>query len=188
MGIFVNGHNDAFVSYAHDDNTSANKIVDHFCMHLTSLLRVEARRQGHNGGSDVRIFQDVTGLARNGRVSNELRKEVLRSEFLVIFVGQSYPSSYWCGQELKAFAEKFGNDRSAAIERTFIAVIEPEAMVPGWSDFLESPDPAITRDFFDKDTGETFEHIVVFRGKGEVGPLFHREVKEIAKAIVERAS
>ena len=128
MGLVDHQCHDAFLSYAHDDNVINDDAVHQFLKYFRLKYTAEIGRRLGRPGVEADVFMDRDGLPANGDLDEELTKAIRGSVFLVIFVGRWYPDSEWCGRELAVFAEQFGTDRQAALERTFIVVLEKDAL------------------------------------------------------------
>ncbi len=88
---------------------------------------------------------------------------------------------------LATFSEQFKGDRESALERTFIVVLEKQALTMNWGETLETPRRPILRHFFDDQTGKPFP--VALEGKGGVAlpsPRFSREVRRIVETMADR--
>jgi TIR domain len=187
LGIISTDLLDAFISYAHDDNVLHDDAVHMFHRYLKPNLEAALRQRGSFKG-DADIFLDVRGLPANGSLTVELEEAITRTTFLVIVIGKSYPRSEWCGQELAKFANRFPGARAAALERTFIIVLDRSAERASWGHFLEKPERPIFIRFYDEQTGTHIPPILEdLNGQAVPGPRFLRGVRKVAETMAERA-
>jgi hypothetical protein len=133
------------------------------------------------------IFIDKDGLPANGELSQELAKAINDSAFLFIFIGLSYPRSEWCGKELKVFSERFKGDRSRALERTFLIVLERQAVGAKWGEYLEQPSRPIYESFFSEHDGKLIHPIIEDEGQAKPKPNFTKRLRHVTETMVARA-
>jgi hypothetical protein len=189
MGLVGTHRYDVFLSYARDDNVLNDDVVGLFRTHLKRKLEAEIRtRTRGDGQNEATIFMDRVGLPANGDLSDELMRAVEDSLFLVIFVGRRYPDSQWCGTELAAFSRQFGDDTESALQRTFIVVLEKEALARNWGDHLDSPHRPIYEEFFDEPTGRLLPALLEDRdGRAVLSPRFSGRLRRIVETMADRA-
>ena len=148
MGLIKPEHHDAFISYASRDNAAYGELVRGVRDDLAR--KFTARFAGASPNAVAEFFIDQTGMPANGLPSEDLRKEVIAAEYLVIFMSDRYLESEFCGKELDWFRERFGGDRSAALKRTFIIVLERRSKTRNWKSFLEDPERPKYVELFDE--------------------------------------
>jgi len=187
VGIISVDQHDAFISYARDDNLLCDDAVRQFRTSLKTRFEAEMRRR-LTTSREADIFMDWLGLPSNGSLPFELEKAVESSMFLFVFIGRSYPKSTWCSQELDAFIRKFHGSRHAALERTFVIVLEKGALYQKWGDALENPERPIYEEFFDDITGATIPFVLESPdGQACYSPRFTRRLKKIVETMADRA-
>lgn len=139
MGIVHPDWHDAFISYAHSDNVLHDDLVGHFRHELTRKLQAELKeRMRLSVQREVDLFMDRDGLPANGDLTDELRRAITQSLFLVVFIGKWYPESDWCGRELVQFLRRFDSARARALENTFVIVLDKEAEKKPWGSSRDS--------------------------------------------------
>lgn len=155
MGLIRHDKRDVFISYARDDNVFWDEAVLDFQKSLKKKLEAEVRDHFDlSSSNDADIFVDSSGLPTNGSLSEELKNAVTSSCFLLIFIGRAYPRSDWCGQELGHFINQFQGDRTRALERTFLLVLDKRALKSAWGAFLDHPERPIFEPLYDDSTGK----------------------------------
>jgi hypothetical protein len=190
VGIVLLNKFDASFSYAHDDNVASDDAVPQFRLLLKKKFEAEMRRRFPIGqGAQAEIFMDRHGLPSNGDLSQELEKAIQASLFLFIFIGDSYPRSDWCGQELKFFMQNFDGNRVKTLERTFLVVLERSAIGQKWNPALDEPNRPIFQEFFDDATGKVIPFILEGPdGQAYPSPRVTRRLRGIVETMADRAS
>ena len=129
MGMFdIQGvEYDLFISYAGADNKLYPQYIEHFRDDLADKL------SSHPDLKDLRerkpnIFFDTRSLKITGDIEQNLQKAITTSMFLVLMVTRNYLDSDWCFKELDYFRARFNYKREEAFERTFILVLEQQAL------------------------------------------------------------
>lgn len=181
---------DAAISYARDDDVLHNGVVSDLRDLLLQRIPACIRRRFPTAPADgdAEIFMDKSGLPANGDLTQELRAAVRQSLFLIVVVGCSYPRSRWCGMELEAFTEQFAGVREEALQRTFVLVLEREALRASWGGYLDKPERPIYTPLFDRDTGQM---IPVLLPRADFvlrfNKLFTDRVMDLIETMLDRA-
>jgi hypothetical protein len=184
MGLIKPEHHDAFISYASRDNGAYGELVRGVRDDLAK--KFTARFAGGSPNVVAEFFIDQTGMPANGLPSEELRKEVTAAEYLVIFMSDRYLQSEFCGKELDWFKERFGDDRSAALKRTFIIVLERRSLTRDWKSFLETPERPKFVELFDEEGEPLKRHLQAPGHKAVLNPVYEVKLDWIVKTMIER--
>jgi len=189
MGIVDPKRYDSFLSYAHDDNVEHGDAVSLFRSYLKPRFTIEVgRRLNRPRQVEAEIFMDRSGMPANGDLRDELVKAVQRSFFLVIFIGRWYPESDWCGQELDVFTRQFRGNRTEALKRTFVLVLERRAVSKEWGDYLEIPERPICEEFYDDQRGDIIPFVLEDPdGRAVPSPRFLRRLSRVVGTMADRA-
>lgn len=188
MGLLLLNQHDAFLSYARDDDVLNDQAVTQFKPLLKKRFEAEMRRRlDLPDDLQADIFMDREGLPSNGDLSHELTNVIESTIFLFIFVGSSYPRSTWCGRELQHFMQKFNGDRQAALDRTFIIVLERQAMSAKWGHHLEQPTRPLYEEFFDDVTGRVIPFVLDEDGRAVQSPRFTARLRRVVDTMANRA-
>ena len=118
---------DVFISYATADNALYRGYIDNFRADLRDKLKSHPLLSDLRG-REPEIFIDTESLARTGSIIQALEQAIDRTHFLVLMVSRNYLSSPWCFKELQFFRNRFGGKRDEAFKRTFILVLERDAL------------------------------------------------------------
>jgi hypothetical protein len=184
MGLIKPEHHDAFISYASRDNVAYGELVRGVRDDLAK--KFTARFAGGSPNAVAEFFIDQTGMPANGLPSEELRKEVTAAEYLVIFMSDRYLQSEFCGKELDWLKERFGDDRSAALKRTFIIVLERRSLTRDWKSFLEKPERPKFVELFDEEGEPLKRHLQGPGYKAVLNPVYEVKLDLIVKTMIER--
>jgi hypothetical protein len=184
---------DAFFSYARDDDKTYTGYIQKFREDIHKKLSGMMRQredelcQYFDCNTDPVFFIDQQGLPLNGDFGVELRKAVEASSFLFIFIGMRYPQSEWCGEELKCFVKALGDDRPAALKRTFVIVLESDAEKKDWGDFLEKPERPQFVAFYNSQ-GRPIPRFLEHDGEVAVrNPRYDNRLIDICETLLDRA-
>ena len=181
MGLIKPKHRDAFISYASRDNAAYGELVRGVRDDLAK--KFAARFASPSPTAVAEFFIDETGMPANGLPSEDLRKEVVAAEYLVIFMSDRYLESEFCGKELDWFTERFGGDRSAALKRTFIIVLERGSLTKPWRPFLEQPERPKYVELFDEE-GEPLRRYLQAAGyKAVLNPVYEEKLDWIVRTM-----
>ena len=195
MAIFqrLGKSTDAFFAYARDDDKTYSGYIQNFHQDLEQVFsgmvrqREDKLREYLDCNAEPLFFIDQQGLPLNGEFGEELRAAVETSAFLFIFIGMRYPQSEWCGEELKCFVKALGNDRPAALKRTFVIVLESEAEAKDWGDFLEKPERPQFVAFYNSH-GRPIPRFLEHYGQFAVrNPRYDNRLIDIGKTMLDRA-
>jgi hypothetical protein len=183
MGLIKPEHHDAFISYASRDNVAFGELVRGV---RDDLAQKFTARFASGPNAVAEFFIDQTGMPANGLPSEDLKEEVIAAEYLVIFMSDRYLESEFCGKELDWFRERFGGDRSAALQRTFIIVLERRSLTRNWKSFLEEPERPKFVQLFDAE-GEPLRRYLQASGyKAVLNPAYETKIDWIVKTMIER--
>ncbi len=181
---------DAFFSYARDDNVLNDDAVRLFRTYLKLKFEAEfGRRNKLPREIEAEIFMDDEGLPANGDLTDELKIAIEQSVFLVIFIGKWYPDSEWCGKELEIFSKQFlTGERRNALERTFLIVLDKNAVRKSWGDYLDEPDRPIFERLYDEITGRPIPLVLEGPdGQAVQSPRFSKRLRHVVDTMVDRA-
>lgn len=135
MGILPNSTWDAFSSYSSLDNELHRDWIKSFHTELQSRVRVFLEAKGYPYDLDeLKFFFDTESMPANGSVEDELMKNIKKSGFLFLFVGDDYLKSSWCGKELDWFSARFSGIPKEALKSIFMIVLTPTALRNALSD------------------------------------------------------
>jgi hypothetical protein len=133
MGYCIEGEGfyDAFLSYARDDDDAHNGWVQGFESYLRQMVEAELRRTPDVDKEDARHFRvcrDETGFPQHGDLDGVIDEKVQHSAFLFVFLGKAYLKSKYCLQELDIFRRETGGSIEEALKRTYVIVLDREAV------------------------------------------------------------
>ena len=102
--------NKAFLSYRHvekDKKAAAmlQKELEHF------RIPAGIRKKRQIGESGMRIFRDTTDLGARADLTEELRRELEDSEYMIVLCSEETADSAWVGREIRFFLQSHGADR-----------------------------------------------------------------------------
>jgi hypothetical protein len=112
----------AFITYAHDDDADTGYVSD-FHDRFQHFLRPHLEPLGVK----AEVFFDQKQGGQFGDVKNYFREKASKADFLIILVGDFYPTRPHCLYEWIAFQAQFG-DTEAAQRRLCIFEIDPDAI------------------------------------------------------------
>jgi hypothetical protein len=169
----------AFLTYAHDDN--AEYIRDFYKVFSRELKRF---------GIDKQAYLDELQKDKAGDVARYLEKHARRADFLIIFVGDHYPSREFCLFEWEAFRSQFaGGD---VRERLFIMEIDPGALEALRQAPLQGKQSVATEraedlaacfhEKFWQDSGR----LISKRADGGLDQSFEKKVEQVAEVFARR--
>jgi hypothetical protein len=122
---------DAFLSYARVDDEANNGWVAAFHWYVRRFVAAELRLDEaiRNEDADrLSICFDKGSFPQSGPLDEAIEDYVLKSEFLFIFLGRGYLKSQYCLAELEVFRKKVGGSVEEALRRTYLIVIDREAV------------------------------------------------------------
>jgi hypothetical protein len=187
LGLIDPDYLDAFISYAHDDNVLHDDAVWMFYKYLKPRFEAECRLRA-SSSREAEIFIDSNGLPANGDLSAEIMQAVARAAYLIIFIGKSYPTSTWCGQELDLFVRHAAGVRTDVLKRVFVMVLDRAVERKHWGQHLDTPDRPIFQRLYDEETGQHFPPTLEDKyGQAVPSPRFLRGVRKIAETMAERS-
>jgi tetratricopeptide (TPR) repeat protein len=190
MGLIKPEHHDAFISYASRDNVAYGELVrgvrDDLATKFTARFASEANALAEFFIDQTGFFIDQTGMPANGLPSEELKREVILAEYLVIFMSERYLQSEFCGKELDWFKERFGGDRSAALQRTFIIVLERGSLTRNWKSFLEKPERPKFVELFDEEGEPLRRYLQASRHRAVLNPVYEEKLDWIVRTMLAR--
>lgn len=116
MAFLPDYENDIFISYSHVDNDPLIECkpgwVDFFEDLLRKRIRVRLR-------GEIDIFRDPR-LARYGKFSDQLARELSNSAVFVCVLSPNYIESEWCLHELGEFYKRGSTDRVIKVVKTAV--------------------------------------------------------------------
>src|SRR3954451_10061266 len=99
MGILEKDGWDVFSSYSSLDNELHRNWVKDFSDALKRRVQLELTHKQYPVDLDeLAFFFDNESMPANGPLENELNDKVKTSQFLLLFVGDNYLKSEWCGK------------------------------------------------------------------------------------------
>src|SRR5579871_493271 len=128
MGILEKTGWDLFFSYSSLDNRLNDGWIETFRDDLrerVGLLLFE--KDSTLNLQDLAFFFDTESMPANGPLELELLEKVKASRFLILFVGENYLRSKWCGKELQCFMQQFAGIEDQAFKRIFMMMMTPDA-------------------------------------------------------------
>lgn len=110
---------DAFISYRHleFDKTVADelqKLLEDYEPPSTTVLK--------SGGEKLHLFRDETELAASSNLSDEIKRALESSFFLIVICSKATKESHWCRQEIEYFKEL----HNGSVSNIITVVIEGE--------------------------------------------------------------
>lgn len=183
MGLIKVDHRDAFISYASRDDGAYGELIKGIRDDLKR--KFEARFVGPTNGS-AEFFIDRAGMPANGLPSDELKKEVTAAEYLLILMSGRYLDSEFCGKELDWFRERFTDDRSAALKRTFVIVLEEKVKTQHWRTFLESPERPKFVELFDEEGKPLKRYLQAENYRAVINPAYETKLDWIVETMIAR--
>ena len=129
MGILRNSTWDAFSSYSSLDDELHHGWIQNFTIDLKERVRLLLEQKGHDFDLDqVAFFFDKESMPANGSLEDELIANMKTSSFLLLFVGDNYLKSPWCGKELDWFSARFSGIPKEALKNMFMIALTPTAL------------------------------------------------------------
>lgn len=176
---------DVFISYTTDDNKYYEDYIHDFRDDLIDKMSSSPILKDL-GGRNPKIFIDTESLTRTGDISKALQQAINESMFLVLMVTRNYLDSKWCFNELEYFRKRFKGKRSQAFERTFIMVLEKEALPPErpWPESQFGAELPKYTHFYDQSNQEEAGPCRR-KHNGEVNNEYHRELRRMAQTMGE---
>ena len=74
------------------------------------------------------VCRDKTGFPYGGPLTEIIDEKVRRSTFLFVFLGTGYLKSEYCLSELDIFRQATGGSIEDALQRTYVIVLDREAV------------------------------------------------------------
>jgi hypothetical protein len=184
---------DVFVSYAHAEEETGSALLlkwsHHVIDRITNLLKTRFNPlQGP--GSHIDVFIDKNVLQSGEKLSEELKKAVETSAFLLVLMSPSYSGSGWCKEELE---RHFANAESEG--RTGHCVVVRAQHLPdnAWPDRLKDDrgGPVLYRDLVDPKTQlplglDDFEDSSLRDGVKQVFIELSQKLEEYRKYLADR--
>jgi len=129
MGILRSSTWDAFSSYSSLDDELHHGWIKNFTVDLKKRVRLWLEQKGHDFDLDqVAFFFDKESMPANGDLEGELIEHMKASGFLLLFVGDNYLKSPWCGKELDWFSARFSGIPKEALKNMFLIALTPAAL------------------------------------------------------------
>ena len=129
MSILRNVTWDAFSSYSSLDDELHRGWIKDFTIELKRRVHLLLQQEGCTFGLDeMEFFFDKESMPANGSVEDELIKNVKASGFLLLFIGDNYLKSQWCGKELDWFSARFSGIPKEALKNMFMIMLTPTAV------------------------------------------------------------
>jgi hypothetical protein len=139
MGILRNSRWDAFSSYSGLDDKLYRGWIKDFTIELKTRVHLLLQQKGYRFGLDeLEFFFDKESMPANGPLEEELIKHIKTSGFLLLFVGDNYLNSPWCGKELDWFSSRFSGIPKEALKNMFMIMLTPTAVRNASSDASKS--------------------------------------------------
>jgi hypothetical protein len=185
MSLVSPDRHDVFISYSHDDNAFFADYVKKFRDELVKRLGPAVRRRCPSQiTQEPDVFIDESGIPASGELNAALKEHVERSELLFVFVGKLYLNSEYCGKELDWFRDRFQGITKTALKRTFIIVLEPDALEEARNKFSSPDVVAIVQPFYGQES-KTPIGLTQPDKNGEFESKFGRLLDTAAKRIVD---
>jgi hypothetical protein len=169
----------AFLTYAHDDN--AEYISDFYQVFSRELKRFGITKQS---------YLDERQRDKAGDVARYLEQHARRADFLIIFVGDHYPSREFCLLEWEAFRSEFAGGEVR--ERLFIIEIDKGALealrqvpLPGKESVAKERAADLAACFHEKfwqDSGR----LISKRTDGGLDQSFEKKVEQVAEVFANQ--
>ena len=126
---------DAFSSYSSLDDELHRGWIKDFTIERRRV-HLLLQQEGYTFGLDeMEFFRDKESMPANGSVEDELIKNVKTSGFLLLFIGDNYLKSQWCGKELDWFSARFSGIPKEALKNMFMIMLTPTAVRNASKDF-----------------------------------------------------
>jgi hypothetical protein len=171
----------AFLTYAHDDNSD-------YIRNFYDIFTRELKRLGI--GTSDEFYLDTEQNDKIGGLREYLEENASRADFLIIFVGDNYPSRSYCLYEWLAFRNQFV-DRSEVRNRLLIIEIDEKAFeelkktkIEGQEAFSNERITELQEcfhEYFYRD----HERVVSKRQDGALNEFFEQKVEKVAKTFAE---
>jgi esterase/lipase superfamily enzyme len=179
MGLFEKDQHDVFFGFASGDNTG-NWIKD-FCDDLKARVLVELNADAFNDDFYLnRIDFFVTDIPATGGLADEtIRVAIKKSDFLFMFVGESYLNSEYFVEEFEWFSRRFSRINMCMVMLTR-SLVTLAASFETREIKCESA--------FDDETGVPIAKLLATKegGRGGVNPKYTKLVNKISKTLVRR--
>ena len=116
---------DAFISYRHMEFDKAvadrlQKLLEKYVPPTSIVPRVKRKK--------LRLFRDETELASSSNLSDEIKKALEASRFLIVICSKTTKESKWCCEEIEHFKELHGGSASNIL--TLLIEGEPSEVFP----------------------------------------------------------
>lgn len=192
MSILRNVKWDAFSSYSSLDDQLYRGWIKAFAIDLKSRVHVLLLQDGYTFGLDqMDFFFDNENMPASGSLEDELIKHVRASGFLLLFIGDNYLKSSWCGKELDWFSARFSGIPKEALKNMFMIMLTPTAVRNASKDSKGNLQKIKTNGIFQLAYASASETPIEPQfpdefGKMRTNPEYAKLVDKIAKTLAER--